>query len=134
LSGFGVGFVFWVMKGSHMRHVNKTLLSGSILLTAMMATPWVGAALAQGEEVVEAEIVEAGEAEAFVEPVECEEGADCEMGEAEAAPEAAPEMAPEAPVAESAPAEAEGVVLAAPGSTDESNPGGTTRPGTTPDD
>ena len=113
-----------------MRHVNKTLLSGSILLTAMMATPWAGAALAQGEEAVEAEIVDAEEAEAFEEPLDCEAGTDCETGEAEAAPE----MAPEAPVAENAPAEAEGVVLAAPGSTDESNPGGTTRPGTTPDD
>jgi hypothetical protein len=121
-----------------MRHVNKTLLSGSILLTAMMATPCVGAALAQGEEVVEAEIVDeivdAEEAEAFEEPVDCEVGTECETGEAEAAPEVAPEMAPEAPVAEYTPAEAEGVVLAAPGSTDESNPGGTTRPGTTPDD
>ena len=118
------------MKGSHMRYVNKTLLSGSILLTAMMATPWAGAALAQGEEVVEAEIVEADEAEAFVEPVECEEDAECEMGEEEAAPE----VTPEPPVADGAPQAADGVVLAVPGSTDESNPGGTTRPATTPDD
>jgi hypothetical protein len=111
--------------------MNKTLLSGSILLTAIIAAPWAGAALAQGEEAVEAEIVEADEAEAIVEPVECEEGAECEMGEAE---EAAPEVTPEPPVAEGTPEAAEGIVLAVPGSTDESNPGGTTRPGTTPDD
>lgn len=119
-----------------MRNLNKSLLSGSILLTAMMAAPFVGAALAQGEEAteeveeVEAEAVEADEADALAESVECEDGAECEPVEVEASPE----VEPETQAADSPPEATEGVVLAAPGSTDESNPGGTTRPGTTPDD
>lgn len=115
-----------------MRATRTGLLSASVLLAITMGVAGTSPALAQGEdtavaeeelaepemagELVEADVVETPEAEVVAEPSEA----------------AAPE--PEAQDAGAAAAPADGAVLVAPGSTDESDPGGSTKPGTTPDD
>lgn len=103
-----------------MRQLNRMIFSASaVLAAALVAVP--GAALAQGEgeEAVEGELVE----------IECTEETPCDETTGLLPPDVTP--AAEAPAAEAAPAEP---VLVTPGSTDESNPGGSTKPGTTPDD
>ncbi len=117
-----------------MRLINKSLLSASMVLGAAMSFTGLAPALAQGADGVEAE----EPAEVPEETESCAEDEDC--AEAEVAAEEAGPVEPEGePAVEPASAkpeatEAEGAVLAAPGSTDESNPGGSTRPGTRPDD
>ncbi|MBI1255352.1 MAG: hypothetical protein GC196_13525 [Hyphomonas sp.] len=98
------------------------------MATAFAATslaPAVGAAaFAQGEDVAEAEVFEP--AQDWVEPeADADEFAD-EPADAVAEPEAA--AAAQDEVA------SDGDDLPAPGSTAESDPGGSTKPGTTPDD
>ena len=127
-----------------MRQMKRSLLSASVMLGAALASAGFSAAFAQGTDTAEAE-----EPAEFIEEAEaCPEGEDCadEPVEADevfaddadmAAPQA--EAVVETAPASGAPAAPEpeaqgGAVLAAPGSTDESNPGGSTRPGTRPDD
>jgi hypothetical protein len=98
------------------------------MATAFAATslaPAVGAAaFAQGEDVAEAEVFEP--AEDWAEPeADADEFAD-EPADAVAEPEAA--------AAAHDGAASDGDDLPAPGSTAESDPGGSTKPGTTPDD
>lgn len=124
-----------------MRQMKRSLLSASVMLGAALASAGFSAAFAQGTDTAEAEepaeFIEEAEAcpegeDCAQEPVEAEEvfadDADMVAPQAEAVVETAP--APAAPEAEAQ----GGAVLAAPGSTDESNPGGSTRPGTRPDD
>ncbi|MEX1250920.1 MAG: hypothetical protein WEA77_06960 [Hyphomonas sp.] len=117
-----------------MRLINKSLLSASMMLGAAMSFTGLAPALAQGADGIEAE-----EPAEFPEETEfCAEDEDCADAEV-AAEEAGPvepesEPADEPATAEPGAIEPEGAVLAAPGSTDESNPGGSTRPGTRPDD
>ena len=136
-----------------MRLMKRSLLSASLMLGAAMASTGLSAAFAQGADNTEAE----EPAEIFEEAEACADGDDCAQVpveaeevfaddawmsapaaeatatvEAEAVAEAAPAAA--APVAEEQAQAQGGAVLAAPGSTDESNPGGSTRPGTRPDD
>ena len=106
-----------------MRQFNRMIFSASaVLAAALIALP--GAALAQGdgEEAVEDEWVE----------IECTDEAPCDETTGLLPPEEAAEeeAAAEEPAAEALP---EQPVLIAPGSTDESNPGGSTKPGTTPE-
>ena len=116
-----------------MRMLKRTLLATSLILGAS----GFAAASAQGtdsaEAVVPAEIIE--ETEACAEDEDCTEApAEAEEVFADDAGTVLPENGATADSA-TAPAEAQGgAVLAAPGSTDESNPGGSTRPGTRPDD
>ncbi len=123
-------------KGTMMRQVGRTLLTATAFMAASLVSSVSAIALAQGEDVVEAEVVEPDE-EWVEEDVEAEEPAEM-LQESEAPVEAVteaaePEAAPmPAPVADAAPSD--GAVLAAPGSTAESDPGGSTRPSTTPDD
>lgn len=119
-----------------MRLNRKALLPASILLGLTFATTGILPAGAQGDDAAAEEVT--AEDEAGLALVLCDDGEDCtelveEADAAEPAPAAEAEAAP--PVEEAAaPAAADGAVLATPGSTDESNPGGSTRPGTTPDD
>lgn len=112
-----------------MRATRTGLLSASVLLALTMGTAGAGMALAQGEDAVAAE-EEAAEPEAAGELVEAEV---VETPEAEVEAEQV-ESAAEEPAAQESGAAADGAVLVAPGSTDESDPGGSTKPGTTPDD
>ena len=120
-----------------MRQVGRTLITATAFMAASLVSSVSAVALAQGEDVVEAEVAEPEE-EWVEEDAAAEEPAEM-MQESEAPVEAVneaaePEPAPmPAPVAEAA-APSDGAVLAAPGSTAESDPGGSTRPGTTPDD
>lgn len=127
---------------------NRSLVAASLMLGAAMTSTVFSVASAQTEDSFEAEEA----LENVEEPEACAEGEDCAEAPAEAveggvdedvAPETeadavvAPEPAAAAPEAEAqaeAPAEAQGgAVPLTPGSTDESNPGGSTRPGTRPD-
>ena len=115
-----------------MRQAKKTLVSVSVMLAAAMALPFAGVAFAQGEEIVEAEVVETEDAQEPVEVEPClDASCDEQAVEAEEAPAPAAEEAPVAAEA-SAPA-ADGAVLSTPGG-EGSEGGGSTRPGTTPDD
>ncbi len=107
-----------------MRQVNRTLLSATAFLAVALGAGVSGPAFAQGEEAVEVEAAEDTE-EVF------EDDASGVLDEAEAPTEETDEATAEETV-EAQPA-AGGEVLVVPGSTDESNPGGSTRPGTTPD-
>jgi hypothetical protein len=118
-----------------MRQAKKTLVSVSVMLAAAMALPFAGAAFAQGEEFVEAEVVESEDAQ---EPVEVEPCLDASCDEQAVEAEEAPApVAAEAPVIVEAAAPAaptaDGAVLSTPGG-EGSEGGGSTRPGTTPDD
>jgi hypothetical protein len=105
------------MKGTHMRLGHKARFSAALLLGAAMISSAASVAFAQGEVVEDEEVVELEDAEP-VEDLDCVDELECESG-TEAAPVEAPPSS--------------GPVLLTPGSTDESNPGGSTRPGTTPD-
>ncbi len=123
-----------------MKQVNKTIALAALLLAAAGLAA-SAPALAQGEDAAEAEIAEVQDDAGEV--AECADDADdvdC-LNEVEAEPANA-----EAPLAEPAieadvapmpgavaDAPAEGGMVVVPGSTDESQPGGSTRPGTTPD-
>ena len=128
-----------------MRQMKRSLLSASMMLGAAMVSAGFSVAIAQGTDSTEAE----EPAEIIEEAEACAEGEDCADVPVEAeevfaddawmtppAPEAVAEAAPAAavPVAQEQAETQGGAVLAAPGSTDESNPGGSTRPGTRPDD
>lgn len=128
-----------------MRQMKRSLLSASMMLGAAMVSAGFSVAIAQGTDSTEAEepaeIIEEAEACAEGEdcadvPVEAEEVFADDAWMAAPAPEAVAEAAPAdaAPVAQEQAETQAGAVLAAPGSTDESNPGGSTRPGTRPDD
>jgi hypothetical protein len=118
-----------------MKSINTTIASASLLLAAF-GTMGISAALAQGDEATAEEVIEATDETADVEA--CADDMDCATDEAVEAVEADAAVEEEAP-AEEAPAvpEAEpaagGEVVVVPGSTEESQPGGSTRPGTTPD-
>ncbi|MFN3910705.1 hypothetical protein [Hyphomonas sp.] len=111
--------------------MKKTIASAAFVL-ATFGLAGAAPALAQGEDAAEAEVAEV-EGEDTGEPAECIEEEDCvdavEAEPAEAAAEEAVAPMPEA----AADAPAEGGVVVVPGSTEESQPGGSTRPGTTPD-
>jgi hypothetical protein len=128
-----------------MRRLNRSFLSASMMLGAAMASAGFSAAFAQGTDSVPAE----EPAEIIEEAEPCAEGEDCADAPVEAeevfaddawmaapAPEAVPDAEPAAaaPVAQEQTETQGGAVLAVPGSTDESDPGGSTRPGTRPDD
>lgn len=131
-----------------MRRIQKSLLPASIVLGAAVAAGGFIPALAQGTDgtltdapaEVEVEVEAETEIEIEAGAEVCADGEDCT--EAEYAPDEAEvvEAEVEEVPADAAPAEpvtgaaSDGAVLAAPGTTDESNPGGSTRPGTTPDD
>ncbi len=118
-----------------MRQVNRTLLSATALLAVALGAGVTGAALAQGEDAVE---VQAGEdAEEVFEDdasgVFDEAEAPTEATDEEAAEETADETVEAQPDAGAAAASG-AEVLVVPGSTEESNPGGSTNPGTRPED
>jgi hypothetical protein len=123
------------LKGTHMKNFNKTIAAASLLLAAF-GPIGVSAALAQGDEATSEDAVEAADDAAEVEA--CEDDMDCAAVEEAEPAEADTTVEQEAPAAD-APAEAEaapaagGEVVVVPGSTEESQPGGSTRPGTTPD-
>jgi hypothetical protein len=134
-----------MVKGTQMVKFYKMACSASALAMAAVFASAGGAAVAQGAE-TELQIAEP-EAEETAE-VPCTEEVDCVEPEAEFAddeaggvlpPEGATadDFASQTPVSEDVPTQdsaPEGEpVLVDPGSTDESNPGGSTRPGTTPD-
>jgi|688.fasta_scaffold1134777_2 hypothetical protein len=107
-----------------MRQFCRTLLLATAFAATSLAPAVGAAAFAQGEDVAEAEVFEP--AEDWVEPeADADEFAD-EPADAVAEPEAA--AAAQDAVA------SDGDDLPAPGSTAESDPGGSTKPGTTPDD
>ncbi len=114
-----------------MRQVNRTLLSATALLAVDLGAGVTGAALAQGEDAVEVEAAEDAE-EVF------EDDASGVFDEAEAPTEETDEEAAEETVEAQpdagAAAASGGEVLVVPGSTEESNPGGSTNPGTRPED
>lgn len=114
------------MKGTQMRQVNRTLFSATVFLAAAFGAGVSGAALAQGEDVVEAEAAEETE-EVF------EDDASGLFDQAEEPDEEVMEEPHETVPAPDAPASS-AEELVAPGSTDESNPGGSTNPGTRPED
>lgn len=117
-----------------MRHFGSFRISAAMILAAAMAALGTGSVMAQGEEdsteVVEAEAETDAAEEAEPVPVDdCELEEDCtEQPDADTAPVIA-DAEPAAGAGQS-----DGAVLATPGATDESNPGGSTKPGTTPDD
>jgi hypothetical protein len=123
------------LKGTQMKIINKTIASASLLLAAF-GTIGISAALAQGDEAAADEVIEATDETADVEA--CVDDMDCATDEAVEAVEADAAVEDESPAAdapaapEAAPA-AGGEVVVVPGSTEESQPGGSTRPGTTPD-
>jgi hypothetical protein len=75
-----------------MRQAKKTLVSVSVMLAAAMALPFAGVAFAQGEEIVEAEVVETEDAQ---EPVEVEPCLDASCDEQAVETEEAPAPAAE---------------------------------------
>lgn len=123
-----------------MKQVNKTIASAALLLAAAGLAA-SAPAMAQGDDTAEAEIAEVQDDAGEV--AECADDADdvdC-LNEVEAEP-ADVETLPVEPAVEAAlapmpgavaDAPAEGGMVVVPGSTDESQPGGSTRPGTTPD-
>lgn len=123
-----------------MRLSNRTLLTASAFLAVSLVTAVSGGALAQVEDTEEVEIVEIADDPDTEEALPDEEHVDLE--EAEATEES--ELSPDAEQVQEAVAVADPeavdattageVALVTPGSTDESNPGGSTRPGTTPND
>lgn len=107
-----------------MRQFCRTLLLATAFAATSLAPAVGAAAFAQGEDVAEAEVFEP--AEDWVEPeADADEFAD-EPADAVAEPEAA--------AAAQDAVTSDGDDLPAPGSTAESDPGGSTKPGTTPDD
>ena len=117
-----------------MRQFCRTLLMATAFAATSLAPAAGAAAFAQGEDVAEAQVVEP--AEDWVEP-ETDADADADefddgLQETDEPAEAVDE--PEAAAAAQDAAPSGGDDLPAPGSTAESDPGGSTRPGTTPDD
>ncbi|HAY06791.1 MAG TPA: hypothetical protein PKV67_00570 [Hyphomonas sp.] len=117
-----------------MKQLNRLIFSASAGLAAalMMALP--GAALTQDADAVEVSEPE----EDAADEVSCEDESDCNDVDPEYAEDEAGLAAPPAGTTadDASPqggASASEPVLITPGSTDESNPGGSTRPGTTPD-
>ena len=113
-----------------MKNLNKTIASASLLL-AVFGTIGISAALAQGDEATGDEVIEATDETEDVEA--CVDDMDCATDEAVEAVEADAVVEEEAPAAPEAAPAAGGEVVVFPGSTEESQPGGSTRPGTTPD-
>jgi hypothetical protein len=141
-----------------MRLAKNKIISASLLLAVVMGGAGIGVAVAEGEDAVQEEVDPEDVAQEEASEVFADDAdlapptatADGEAGvetpadaveagtapAAEAAPVSAPDeaaaAAPVEPVAQSD-AASDGAVLAAPGSTEESNGGGSSRPGSTPD-
>lgn len=117
-----------------MKQLNKLIFSASAGLAAALMIAPPGAALSQDADVVEVSEPEEDAADEII----CEDEEDCEDVEPEIAEDEAGLVAPPAGTTADEALPQEGAttsepVLVTPGSTDESNPGGSTRPGTTPD-
>lgn len=107
-----------------MKMMNRKAAAASLLLAAGIGLSGLMPVMAQGDETAAEDVVEA-EAEAEAEDVaDCIDDVDCVA--VEEIPADADEETAQEPAAEGA--------VVVPGSTDESQPGGSTRPGTTPDD
>ena len=103
-----------------MKMMNRKAAAASLLLAASIGLSGLMPVMAQGDETAAEDVVEA-EAE---DVAECIDDVDCVA--VEEIPADAEEETAQEPAAEGA--------VVVPGSTDESQPGGSTRPGTTPDD
>lgn len=116
-----------------MKKLNTLILSASAGLAAALISGLPGAALAQGEDEIEISASEEEEGE----EIDCSDEADCVEEDVVYEDDAGLVLPPSGTTADdAAPAETETSgepVLITPGSTEESNPGGSTRPGTTPD-
>lgn len=109
-------------KGTYMRMMNRKAAAAGLLLAAGFGLSGLLPVMAQGDETAAEDVVEEAEAD---DVAECIDEVDCVPLD-EVPPGADEGAAPAPPV--------EGAVVVVPGSTDESQPGGSTRPGTTPDD
>lgn len=115
-----------------MRQFCRTLLMATAFAATSLAPAAGAAAFAQGEDVAEAQVVEP--AEDWVEPEADADADEFDDGLQETDEPAEAVDEPEAAAAAQDAAPSGGDDLPAPGSTAESDPGGSTRPGTTPDD
>lgn len=120
------------MEGTHMKKLNSLLIAASAGLAVALLTGFPGLALGQESEALEAEDGE------WAEDYDCTDEEDCEEDdEQHAEDDTGHPTPPEASATDDpSPAGTEAAgepVLVTPGSTEESNPGGSTRPGTTPD-
>jgi hypothetical protein len=115
-----------------MRQFCRTLLMATAFAATSLAPAVGAAAFAQGEDVAEAQVVEP--AEDWVEPEADADADEFDDGLQETDEPAEAVDDPEAAAAAQDAVASGGDDLPAPGSTAESDPGGSTRPGTTPDD
>lgn len=115
-----------------MKQLNRLILAASAGLAAALMTGLPGLAIAQGAGAFEAEDDE------WAEDYDCTDEEDCEEIYPDDAEDDGDHVTPpsETTADDWSPMDSEAAgepVLVTPGSTDESNPGGSTRPGTTPD-